>query len=178
MQIGCALRIDFLVALIFELNLWKWKTREEVIYFIQNVTPHYNTIRSGSGSGGGEGDAVRAASRAAWPLAKGAAAGGRGGARKEWKRRRCVCHRFEAGYEREHTSCKGSSCSSICCYVVYNVPPLFPCPLYHKKINKKSGEIISMKIHINLQFDFLIRPSPRYRCVFYHRRFFLPIMFE
>ncbi len=26
MRIGCALRVDFLVALTFELNLWKWKT--------------------------------------------------------------------------------------------------------------------------------------------------------
>ena len=75
-----ALRSDFLVALNFEFNLWKWKTREVVIYFIKPVTPHDNTIWSGIGSDGGEGDAVRAASRAAWSLAKGAAAGGRGGA--------------------------------------------------------------------------------------------------
>jgi hypothetical protein len=38
MRIGCALRIDFLVALTFALNLWKWKTKEVVIYFIKPIT--------------------------------------------------------------------------------------------------------------------------------------------
>jgi hypothetical protein len=38
MRIGCALRVDFLVALTFELNLWKWKTKEVVIYFIKPIT--------------------------------------------------------------------------------------------------------------------------------------------
>ncbi len=38
MRIGCALRVDFLVALTFVLDLWKWKTQEVVMYFIKPVT--------------------------------------------------------------------------------------------------------------------------------------------
>ena len=38
MRIGCALRIDFLVALTFSLNLWKWKTKEVVIYLVKPIT--------------------------------------------------------------------------------------------------------------------------------------------
>ena len=33
-RFGCALRVDFLVALTFELNLWKWSTREVYILLI------------------------------------------------------------------------------------------------------------------------------------------------
>jgi len=38
MRFGCALRIDFLVALTIELDLWKWKTKEVVMYFVKPVT--------------------------------------------------------------------------------------------------------------------------------------------
>jgi len=38
MRIGCALRIDFLVALTFVLNLWKWKTKEVVIFLVKPIT--------------------------------------------------------------------------------------------------------------------------------------------
>ena len=38
MRIGCALRVDFLVALTFALKLWKWKTKEVVIYLIKPIT--------------------------------------------------------------------------------------------------------------------------------------------
>jgi hypothetical protein len=38
MRIGCALRIDFLVALTFALRLWKWKTKEVVIFLVKPVT--------------------------------------------------------------------------------------------------------------------------------------------
>jgi len=38
MRIGCALRVDFLVALTFALKLWMWKTKEVVIYLVKPIT--------------------------------------------------------------------------------------------------------------------------------------------
>jgi len=37
-RVSCALRVDFLVALTFELNLWHWSTREVVAYLVKPST--------------------------------------------------------------------------------------------------------------------------------------------
>jgi len=41
MRIGCALRIDFLIALTFELNLWEWPTSDVVLYFVKPFTEEF-----------------------------------------------------------------------------------------------------------------------------------------
>jgi len=41
MRIGCALRIDFLVALTFELNLWGWPTAQVVLNLVKPFTEEH-----------------------------------------------------------------------------------------------------------------------------------------
>ena len=41
MRIGCALRIDFLVALTFVLDLWSWTTLEVVIFLVKSSTEEW-----------------------------------------------------------------------------------------------------------------------------------------
>jgi len=45
MYIGCALRIDFIVALTFELDLWEWTTKEVVAHFIMPITEDHQFCR-------------------------------------------------------------------------------------------------------------------------------------